>query len=388
MTMNPTEPVYLDNNATTRCDPKVVEKMVPYFQEIYGNPSNGLHWQGRKSAIAIDKSREKVASLIGARANEIFFTSGATESNNLSILGFAKSNKNNKRRKIITSAIEHKAVLSTCKALEKEGFEVFVLSPSKDGQILVENLNRLLDKETLLVSIQAANNELGTIQAINELVEASHSMGAAFHCDAAQAVGKIPFDVINLDLDFVSFSSHKIYGPKGVGALFIRGGKSKYNIAPLYYGGGQEKGLRPGTSNVPGIVGFGEACLLCEETLEEESKWITKLRDSFETQLCSSLQIVEINGYGADRLPNTSNLTFPNIDADALILNAPGIMIGTGSACNSGTIEPSHVLTAIGLSREFAHSTIRVSFGRFNNDNDCLVAAGELIKSYNRLITI
>jgi cysteine desulfurase len=326
--------------------------------------------------------------LIGARTNEILFTSGATEANNLSILGFARWNKNPKRRKIITSAIEHKAVLNTCKALEKEGFEVVILPPLADGQILVKDLMRVLDQETLLVSIQAANNEIGTIQPIKELAEAAHSVGAMFHCDAAQAVGKIPFDVNALELDFVSFSSHKIYGPKGIGALFIQGGTNRHTIMPLYYGGGQENDLRPGTSYVPGIVGFGEACLLCEESMADEFKRITRMRDSFEAQLGSCLQVITINAIEANRLPNTSNIIFPGVEADALIINAPKIMVGTGSACNSGAIEPSHVLTAMGVSRENAHSAIRVSFGRFNGENDDKIAADELNKSYQRLISI
>jgi cysteine desulfurase len=379
------EIIYLDNNATTPCDPMVLEKMLPYFNEIYGNPNNGLHWQGRKSAKAIEESREQIASLIGARAKEIFFTSGATEGNNLSLLGFARKNKTINKRKIITSSIEHKSILNTCKALEKEGIEVLILPVSKNGQIQAEVLNQIIDNDTLMVSIQAANNETGTIQPIKELVEIAHSHGAIFHCDATQAIGKIPFDVISLDLDLVSFSSHKIYGPKGIGALFIKGGKSMYSIEPLWYGGGQERDLRPGTSNTPGIVGFGEACRLCSDLIMEESKKISILRNIFESILIGKFLHIQINGISSDRLPNTSNLTFFGVDADALILNAPRIMIGTGSACNSGAIEPSHVLIEIGLSREEANSSVRVSFGRFNNEKDSILAADELINSYQKL---
>jgi cysteine desulfurase len=387
MEKNKIDPVYLDNNATTPCDPKVVEIMLPFFSEFYGNPSNGLHWQGRKSKKAIDESREKVAQIIGSNANEIFFTSGATESINLSILGFSRANTNNNRKKIITTAIEHKAVLDSCKVLQDEGFVVTILPPSPNGLIQAETLEELIDEQTLIVSIQAANNETGTIQPINELADISHSYGAVFHCDAVQAIGKIPFNVSNSGLDFMSLSSHKIYGPKGVGALFIRGGKNIFDVSPLFWGGGQENGLRPGTSNTPGIVGFGEACNICKSLLENESKFIQTLRDSFELALQSKLESIVINSKNTLRLPNTSNVTFPGIDSDALILNAPGIMIGTGSACNSGAIEPSHVLTAMGISRDMANSSIRVSFGRFNNSDDPIIASNELLKAYNRLLS-
>lgn len=379
------KPIYLDNNATTPCDPRVLEKMLPFFSEIYGNPNNGLHFQGRQSARAIEEARESVACLIGAQSREIIFTSGATEGNNLSILGLAKRNSREKRNKIITSSVEHKSVLRTCLSLEKEAFDIIVLPVSKEGVIRKEIFQQYIDEKTLLVSLQAANNETGVIQPIKELVDISHEHGSIFHCDATQAVGKLPFDVISLDLDLVSFSSHKIYGPKGIGALFIRSGKSKYFIEPLWYGGGQERGIRPGTSNTTGIVGFGEACRLCGELMNNESRNITNLRDIFESLLIENLHNLKINGLGTERLPNTSNLTFPGVDADALILNSPKIMIGTGSACNSGAIEPSHVLLAHGLSREEASSSIRISFGRFNNEEDPTLASNELISAYQRI---
>ncbi len=379
------EGVYLDYNATTPCDPRVVEKMLPYFSEIYGNPANGLHRQGRLAARAIDDAREKVAALIGAREKEIIFTSGATESDNLAILGVARINRNGKRKRIITSAIEHKAVLLACKKLEDEGFEVVFLPVDAEGRVSIDAAREAIDENTLLVTIHGANNEIGTIQPISQLAELAHQNGALFHCDAAQAVGKIPVNVGDWDVDLLSMSAHKLYGPKGVGALFVHGGSNAIPMEPIWYGGGQENGLRSGTSNVPSIVGFGEACHIYRDELSAELPRLRSLRDTLEKKLLASVPMLKINGAVENRLPNTSSLTFPGIDADALILNAPEIMIGTGSACTSGAVEPSHVLTAIGLSRDDAASTIRVSSGRFTNANDVRVAAHEINQAYRIL---
>ncbi len=377
-----TETVYLDYNATTPCDPRVVEKMLPYFSEIYGNPANGLHRQGRMAAKAIDDAREKVALLIGAREKEIVFTSGATESDNLAILGVARINRNGKRKRIVTSSIEHKAVLQACKKLKEEGFDVVLLPVDSEGRVLIDAARDVIDENTLLVSIHGANNEIGTIQPIAQLAELAHQMGGLIHCDAAQAIGKIPVNVDEWDVDLLSMSAHKLYGPKGIGALFVRGGSNAIPMEPIWYGGGQENGLRSGTSNVPGIVGFGEAAHICTNELPDENIRIGKMRDTLEMELRSAISSLKINGIDADRLPNTSSLTFPGIDADALILNAPQIMIGTGSACTSGAVEPSHVLTAIGLSRIDAASTIRVSFGRFCDIGGAYLAAGQINQAY------
>lgn len=363
-------PIYLDYNATTPCDPRVVEKMLPFFGETYGNPSNGLHIQGRKSAKAVDDAREQIAGLIGARPNEVVFTSGATESNNLTILGVARLRQDGKRKRIVTCVVEHKAVLLPCKKLKEEGFDVIFLPVDKNGRVILEEARQAINDDTLLVSIQGANNEMGTLQPIKELAEFAHQNGALFHCDAAQAVGKIPVSVDDWGIDLLSMSAHKLYGPKGVGALYIRGGVNAIPMEPIWYGGGQENGLRSGTTNVPGIVGFGEACSLAKVELEDDLARIQEMRDQIESQLAARISLMLINGKGAERLPNTSSLTFPGVDADALILNAPEIMMGTGSACTSGAVEPSHVLTAIGITRENASSTIRVSFGRFNKKVD------------------
>lgn len=385
--MNNDTGIYLDYNATTPCDPRVVEKMVPYFSEIYGNPANGLHKQGRLAAKAVDEAREKVSELIGARPYEIVFTSGATESDNLAILGVARIHRGEERNRIVTSAVEHKAVLLACKELQEEGFELIVLPVDSEGRILLDAAKKAINEKTLLVSVQGANNEIGTIQPVVQIAELAHKYGALVHCDAAQAVGKIPVDVDEWDVDLLSMSGHKLYGPKGIGALYIRGGSTTFPIASLWYGGGQEKGLRSGTTNVPGVVGFGEACNICREELPKESIRILKIRDRLETRLISKISHLKINGFNAKRLPNTSNLTFPGIDADALILNTPNIMIGVGSACSSGSVEPSHVLQAIGLSRTDASSTIRISLGRFNKKEEINQIVKSIDLAYRRLMS-
>ena len=360
-------PIYLDYNASTPCDPRVVQAMLPYFSEIYGNPATGLHIQGRKAARAVDEAREQVAALVGCQPGEIIFTGGATESNNLAILGLGRAHRRKGRTRIVTSAVEHKAVLVSCQRLQEEGYELIVLPVDQQGRVSVDAAEATINDQTLLVSVQAANNEVGTLQPVAQIAGIAHRHGAIFHCDAAQAVGKLP---VNLaaevwSVDFLSLSAHKMYGPKGVGALFIRNGPGACDMEPLLYGGGQERGLRSGTTNVPGIVGFGAACHLCIAELEEEGRRVADLRDRFEQALLAAIPGLKINAREADRLPNTSSLTFPGVDADALLLNLPGVMMGTGAACSSGALEPSHVLLAMGLSRAEASATVRTSLGRF-----------------------
>jgi cysteine desulfurase len=374
--------IYLDNNATTPCDPRVVEKMLPYFSEIYGNPANGYHFQGRNAAKAIDKARGQIAQLIGAQPYEIIFTGGATESNNLAIFGISRFSTNSFRNRLITSQIEHKAVLYPCKVLKEDNHDVVFISVSSAGEINLQELPDSINEKTLLVSIHLANNEIGTIQPIHEIVEYAHSVGAWVHTDAAQAIGKIPVHVDELGVDLLSMSAHKLYGPKGIGALYVRGGTKAIPLAPMFYGGGQEFGLRPGTSNVPSIVGFGEAAQLCAHNLDVENSRIQLLRDHFEESLLSRIPGLVINGKNSFRLPNTSSLTFPDVDADALLLNISDVMLGTGSACNSGALEPSHVLQAIGVSREAAQRTIRASFGRFNSEEQVQIAINSIVQSY------
>jgi len=357
--------IYLDNNATTSCDPRVVEKMLPYFSEAFGNPANGYHIQGRMAAKAVDKARGQIAELIGAQPHEIFFTGSASESDNLAVFGIIRNPNRNYRNRIVSSKIEHKAILNPCKKLDEEGFDVCLLPVDSQGVIKVEHAKKEINIQTLLVSLQYANNEIGTIQPLKEIAEIAHEFTTTIHSDATQAVGKIPVNVDDLGVDMLSFSAHKLYGPKGIGALFIKGGIKIIPLEPIIYGGGQERGLRSGTSNVPGIVGFGEAAHICYEELNGEIERIRKLRDQLEEGLIANIPNLIINAQKSNRLPNTSSITFPDIESDVLLFNLPNIMLSTGSACNSGADEPSHVITALGISRELAYRTVRFSLGRF-----------------------
>ncbi|HEU5367236.1 MAG TPA: cysteine desulfurase family protein [Ktedonobacterales bacterium] len=375
------ETIYLDYHATTPCDPRVVEAMLPYFTATFANPASSLHVPGRRAARAVESAREHVAEMIGASTNEIIFTSGATESNNLAIFGVAHGHSNTRRR-IVTTPIEHKAVLEPLRILERQGFELVYLPIDPTGQVILEAAEEIINDQTLLVSVQVASNEIGTIQPIAEIAAIAGRHGALFHCDAAQAVGKISIDVAQWGVDLLSISAHKLYGPKGVGALYIAGGTRAQPLAPLVYGGGQEWGVRPGTSNVPGIVGLGQACLLCQSEMHEESQRTSGLRDTLEAQLKTRIPGLRINGKRGQRLPGNSSLSFPDVEADALILNLPMLALSMGSACNTGAIEPSYVLTAIGLSREMASSTVRVGLGRFSTSAEIEEAAGLITEAY------
>ena len=383
-----TQGIYLDYNATTPCDPRVLEKMLPYFSGIYGNPSNGLHRQGRLAAKAVDDAREQVARLIGVTSKEIFFTAGATESNNLAIFGMAGSVLAQTRKRIVTCSVEHKAVLAPCKKQAQAGFEIVVLTVDQGGRVLLNAARDAITEDTLLVSIQIANNEIGTLQPIREISELVHAAGAVLHCDAAQAVGKLPVDMQDLGIDLCSISAHKLYGPKGVGALYINRSLRSSSLEPIILGGGQENGVRSGTTNVSGIVGFGEACRISNDALPEEALRICALRDQLEDGLSGNIPNLIINGKSSERLPNTSSLTFPGLDADAIILNLETVMIGTGSACSSGAIEPSHVLHAIGLSRPDAFSTVRISCGRYTDAIEIQIACEELKAAYNKVASV
>jgi cysteine desulfurase len=376
--------IYLDNHATTPCDPLVVEAMLPYFSVVFANPSSTLHEAGREAAASVADAREKVAHLIGAQAGEIAFTSGATESNNIAIVGLANG-AGKDRRRIVTTAIEHKAVLASVEQLKSQGFDVIVLPVAKDGTVDVHAADESIDEDTLLVSLQAANNEIGTIQPVAEVGRIAHERGAFLHCDAAQAAGRIPVDVEAWNADLLSISAHKLYGPKGVGALYIRGGLYALPLSPVLVGGGQESGLRAGTLNVPGIVGLGEACSLCHEQLPGESMRVAALRDRLEKAILEAVPMVRRNGNLGHRLPGNSSLTFPAIDAEALVVNSPDLAISTGSACTSGTLEPSYVLLAIGLGRDEASSTVRVGVGRFNTEEEIDKAVRLIVGAFERL---
>lgn len=383
--MKPDDVIYLDYNATTPCDPRVVAKMRPYFDELFANPANGYHRWGRLTARAVEDAREQIGALINAAPKEIVFTAGATESNNLAILGLARRARNRERRRIVTTAVEHKAVLLPCKRLVEEGFDLIILPVDEHGCVRLDAAQAAINDETLLVSVQAANNEIGTIQPVAEIAEIAHAHGALVHCDAAQALGKIPVDVDRLGVDLLSASAHKLYGPKGIGCLYVRGGTRSIALEPLLYGGGQEHGLRSGTTNVPGAVGFGEACAIAQTELSQEMARLQSLRDAIELALQAKIPTLHINGRGTARLPNTSSLTFPGIDADALLLNLPDLMLGTGSACTSGAVEPSHVLTAIGLNRDLASATVRLSLGRFVAPTDVQRIVSEIVTTITQL---
>lgn len=361
--------IYLDNHSSTPVDPRVLEAMLPYFHVNPANPSNPYHPLGRRADDAVASARQQIAELIGADEDEIIFTSGATESNNLAIFGMVAAAERFGRHRIITTAIEHKSVLAPCQWLSERGFEVVALPVDSTGHVDLDALRMALKEPTLLVSIQIANNEIGTIQHIHEISQIVHEAGTLLHCDSAQAVGKIPVLVRDMNIDLLSISAHKMYGPKGIGALYVQRAVRRL-LQPILHGGAQERGLRAGTLNVPAIVGFGEACRLCRLEMHEEAVRVQALRDQFERHLLELLPDVQRNGDLTCRLPNNSSITLPSTDADALLLNLPDIALSTGSACTSGALEPSHVLQAIGVSREMAYRTVRIGFGRFNTQEE------------------
>lgn len=381
------EHVYLDYHASTPCDPRVVEAMLPFFIETFANPSSSIHAQGRQAAEAVQRARSRVAQAIGAAAGEIIFTSGATESNNLAIQGAARCAPEG-RRKVLATTIEHKCVLESCRWLAKHEYNFELIPVGVDGLVDLAALVDLVDEQTAIVSVQAASNEIGTIQPMAEVAQVVHRSGALLHSDAAQALGRIPIDVGFWGVDLLSVSGHKCYGPKGVGALYVRGGARSAPLEPLVFGGGQEAGLRSGTLNVPGIVGFGKACEIARQEMNKESVRIGQLRDWFEKMVQSSVDGVSQNGSITRRLPGNSSLRFDGVDAEALIANLPRVALSTGAACTSGALEPSHVLTAIGLSREQANSTIRVGLGRFTMVDELEIAAKEICDVVKKIRSI
>lgn len=359
--------IYMDHASTTPMAPEVIEAMNAAFVEIFGNASS-LHQPGLSARAALEEARERVAGLIGAEAGEVYFTSGGTESDNLAIRGAALANRD-RGRHIITTTIEHPAVLEPCKALEKEGFEVTYLPVTREGLVEVEALEAAIREDTILISIMHANNEIGTIQPIAEAGEIARSRGIVFHTDAVQTVGKIPAKVDDLGVDLLSISSHKLHGPKGVGALYIR---KKTPIEPIIFGGGHERGMRSGTENVPGIIGLAAASELAGRNLEEEMVRISGMRDRLADYVLERVEDTWVNGSRTKRLPNNLNLGFSFIEGEALLLrlDAKGIAVSTGSACSSKKTVASHVLTAIGLRPQEAHGSLRVTLGRENTDEE------------------
>jgi len=358
---------YFDYNATTPTDPRVVEAMQPYFYGTFHNPSS-FYRQAGEAREAVEKARESVAKLINCEPREIFFTAGGTESDNLALQGVAWKLKD-KGNHIITSNIEHPAVLETCKSLEKKGFEVTYLPVDRYGFVSVDELKKSIKESTTLISIMHANNEIGTLQPLKELAAAAHEKGILFHTDAVQSTGKIPVDVKDLDVDLLSFSSHKIYGPKGIGVLYKR---HNLKIEPLIFGGGHEKGLRSGTENVPGIVGLGKAAELASLEMTAEESRIRPLRDRIQKGILDSIPDVMVNGDTDNRLYNTVNVSIRHIEGESILamLDGEGFALSSGSACSSKSLDPSHVLLALGLKHEDAHGSLRISLGKFNTEED------------------
>jgi cysteine desulfurase len=385
----------MDNHATTRLDPRVLEAMMPTLTEVYGNAASRSHSFGWAADSAVETARAQVAKLVGASAREIVFTSGATESDNLAITGAVQALGG--RAHIITQATEHKAVLDTCAWLEKQGSRVTYLpvdlqSSNDAGRIRVDDLRRALDDRDkpvqdtpVLVTILFANNEIGTIQPIDEIGALCHERGVLFHTDAAQAAGKIPIDVNRSNIDLLSISGHKIYGPKGVGALYVRRRNPRVEIAEQMHGGGHERGMRSGTLNVPGIVGLGAACEIAAAEMEFEAARLTALRDRLQAKLLAGLDRVRVNGSQQHRLPGNLNMTFDHADSETLMMGLKDVALSSGSACTSAKIEPSHVLRALGLDEETAHSTLRFGLGRFNTEEEVDYVAERLIDVVRKL---
>jgi cysteine desulfurase len=370
-------PVYLDNQATTRCDPRVVEVMLPWFTEHYGNPHSVEHVMGTEAEAAVEDARVHVGKLIGADAKEVVFTSGATESNNLAIKGAARFAGDTERRRIVTVATEHKCVLEAVADLEAEAFEPVFLPVRADGLLDPDTLREALETPTLLVSVMAVNNEIGVIQDIAALAAIAKQAGALFHTDIAQATGKIPLDLSGWKVDLASISGHKLYGPKGVGALYVRR-RPRVRLTPLFSGGGQERGLRSGTLPAPLIVGLGEACRLAAAEMTDEAVRLADLRRRLLERLVADIPGIAINGNADARIPGNLNLTFPGATAVDLMERVPDLCVSSGSACSSAAIEPSYVLRALGLSDDAASRTLRVGIGRFTTAADIDYAAAAL----------
>lgn len=367
-TLNMNIPIYLDNNATTPMDPRVLEAMLPYFQNKFGNAASRNHAFGWVAEEAVDYAREQVAKLIGASEKEIIFTSGATESDNLAIKGVFEMYKE-KGNHIITAVTEHKAVLDACKHVEKMGGKVTYLPVKEDGLVDLAVLEAAMTSETILVSIMYGNNEIGVIQPVKEIAAIAHKYGALFMTDATQAVGKIPVDVNADGIDLLALSAHKIYGPKGVGALYVRRKGPRVKVTAQMDGGGHERGMRSGTLNVPGIVGLGKACELCRLEMDSEAKRLSTLRDKLETSL-SQLEESYVNGNVEHRLPHVANISFKYVEGEGLMMAMKDLAVSSGSACTSASLEPSYVLKSLGLSDDLAHSSIRFGLGRFTTEEE------------------
>lgn len=388
--MSVTLPIYMDNAATTRTDPRVVEAMLPCFDTVYGNPGSRNHSFGWAAEDLVDTARQQVADLIGADRKEIIFTSGATESNNLAIKGAAsmyakKPAGETGRGHVITAMHEHKAVLDPCKRLEKDGFDVTYLEPGRDGLITKDMVEGAMRDDTILVTVMWANNEIGTINEIPEIGRLCHDRGVIFHTDATQWVGKMPTDVNADNVDLLSLSGHKLYGPKGVGALYVRRRRPRVRLTAILEGGGQERGMRSGTLNVPGIVGLGKACELCAGEMDSERERLLALRKRLEAAVVAGCSDVQVNGHADKRLPGITNISFGFVEGESLMMAIKEIAVSSGSACTSASLEPSYVLKSLGIGDDLAHSSLRLSMGRFTTEAQVDYTAEKIVQAVHKL---
>lgn len=378
-------PIFLDNHSTTPMDPRVLETMLPYFVEKFGNAASRNHAFGWAAEEAVEQARKQIAKLIKADSKEIVFTSGATESDNLALKGVLEMYKE-KGTHIITSSTEHRAVLDTAKSLEAKGLATVTYLPvDKYGMVNPQDVQNAITDKTILISIMLANNEIGTINPIQEIGKIAKARGVLFHCDATQGVGKIPVDVQTMGIDLMSFSAHKIYGPKGIGALYVRKRNPRVRIAAQIDGGGHERGMRSGTLPVPLIVGFGKACELCEQEMPAETARLTKMRDRLQADIMAALEESYLNGHPTNRLPGNLNISFAYVEGESLLMGMKDIALSSGSACTSATLEPSYVLRALGVGTELAHSSIRFGLGRFNTDDEIDYTIKKVIEVVTKL---
>ncbi len=377
-------PIYLDYHATTPMDERVLQAMLPYFSETFGNAASRNHVFGWQAEEIVGEARDRIASIIGASGRDIVFTSGATESDNLALQGVAEFYKG-KGNHLITVPTEHKAILDTCHYLEQKGFEVTYLNVNKYGEIDLQQLQDEIKDGTILVSIMAANNEIGTIQPLKEIGAITRSKGVLFHCDATQGIGKIPIDVEEMNIDLLSMTAHKIYGPKGIGALFARRKRPRVRLSPIIHGGGHERGMRSGTLNVSGIVGFAKAIEICQTEMDSEGERLVNLRERLYKNLTDKLDYVFLNGHPTRRLPGNLNLSFAYVEGESLIMGISDIAVSSGSACTSASLEPSYVLRALGVGDELAHSSIRFGLGRFTTVEEIDYTAEKVIATVSRL---
>jgi cysteine desulfurase len=380
----PKLPVYLDYHATTPVDPRVVEAMRPYFTDVFGNAASRSHVFGMRAAAAVERAREEVADLVGANAKEIVFTSGATEADNLAVLGAARAQRA-KGTHVVVSAIEHRAVLDPCARLESEGFRVTRVAPDRLGRTTAASVADAIRDDTVLVTVMAANNEIGTLNPVEEIAGLCKSRGVVFHTDAVQAAGKVPLDVHAWGVDLLSLSAHKLCGPKGVGALFVRASNPRVVLDPILFGGGHERGLRPGTLDVPGIAGFGAAAALAKAEGAAESARVASLRDRLWARLEAGVRGASRNGDAAACLPGNLNVRFPGAPSDTVMMETRDLAVSAGSACTSASVEPSHVLLGIGLTKEEAHESLRFGLGRFTTEEEVDWAAAAVASAVARV---